>query len=105
MEVPPEPLNIKEAIRQRVKLCGSNDVCIRMAVWFGNQLPAYLWSNWRNQLIGRGVSWQGLLSVFRDHVNDVVKWVMDQASWKEFVTSMINDIENRYKTRSITDYL
>lgn len=46
-----------------------------------------------------------MLSVFRDHINEVVKWVMGQASWREFVVSMINDIDNRYKTRSITDYL
>lgn len=101
----PEPLEIKEAIATRIKLCGDDDVCVKMAVWFGNKLPAYLWSRWKEQLIGRGVSWQGMLSIFSDHVDDAARWAMGQATWSDLVKALIREIDAKYRTRPITDYL
>ncbi len=35
----PEPMDIKEDISKRIRLCGDDDVCIKMAVWFGIDCP------------------------------------------------------------------
>ncbi|GGP21751.1 hypothetical protein GCM10007981_14830 [Thermocladium modestius] len=101
----PEPMDIKEDISKRIRLCGDDDVCIKMAVWFGNRLPAYLWSHLKDQLTGKGVSWQGMLSVFSNHVQNAARWAMGQAAWEDFIDGILKEIDTRYRTRSIMDYI
>ena len=105
LTVPPEPKDVKEFIkgfRQRVEeVEGSQDYewMDSLAVWYGNKLPRYLWSSWKDKLIPLGYNWQKFLRVMRLHTQDVILWsIYDKTSWEELVSKIIDSIE-RYSRR------
>ena len=64
-----------------------------MAVWAGNKIPQYLWSEWRTDLTKRGFTWQKFLRLMKYRTDDAILYVHDRISWKEYVEKIIDSIE------------
>ena len=102
LNIPPEPKDIKEFIRKTLKVFEESEGGVRvfndwmksLSVWYGNKLPSYLWSHWRDKLVSYGYSWQKFLRVLKNHTKDTILWaIYDKLSWSDLVSRIINSTE------------
>jgi hypothetical protein len=107
--MPKEPIEIKEFILATRSILGGarsgTDRCIdwdSFAVWSFNRLPKYLWSCWREDLMGRGITWQMFLRILKLRTVDMIEWgLRGSISWEELVKRFEATIES-YSLRSQT---
>ncbi len=114
--MPPEPTDIKDMMKSLMKRTGSEGVQGHsLAVWYGNRLPRYLWTNqsWKKALSRRGFRWQDFLSALSEHTQDIIRWANDEIPWSQLVEAIEKEISNssvakkieiRQKTATIDEY-
>jgi len=93
LSIPPEPMKLKNQIITQKGLIESR--IDTLTIWFGNRIPSYLWkeSGWSKQLKKEGYNWQSFLKIFSLHKKEMIKWLKNTISWKEF----LNKIEDTIK--------
>jgi hypothetical protein len=92
LEIPPEPVEIKESIKTLIKAAGGKEV---YAIWFGNRLAAYLWKTWKKVLATEGMTWQDFMKTMKNVEKEAVRWVKEEASWKDLIETIVNNIKGR----------
>jgi len=93
----PEPVEIKKQILElRSRMGPEEDIdWDSLAVWYGNRIPGYLWTEcrWKTILGKRGFTWQRFLKLMRRHTTDMVSWVRGRISWEEFVHRLEDSVK------------
>ncbi|WP_048095842.1 hypothetical protein [Archaeoglobus fulgidus] len=80
---PPEPSELKNEAKMRRE---STDWNIdSLVAWYGNRLPKYLWSHWKEPLRKEGYTWQSFLKVLSLNKKDIIGWLRDQEEWEELI--------------------
>lgn len=64
------------------------------AVWYGNQLPQYLWNEWKDELKARGFTWQKFLKLLRMRTDTVLAWFKGIRAWENTAKDIIDLIES-----------
>lgn len=62
-------------------------------VWYGNQLPKYLWGEWKGILKPRGFTWQKFLRLLKHRTDAILLWYKGIYPWERFIQETINLIE------------
>ncbi len=92
---PKEPKHVKEWIKSvgqgLAKTPGVNWDSLN--VWYGNQLPKYLWDEWKNELKPRGFTWQKFLKLLSHRTDAVLLWYKGAYTWEQFIKETTNLIE------------
>jgi hypothetical protein len=92
---PPEPVEIKEAVRTLMgSMTGGEEDWGTLAVWYGNKIPQYLWTDqgWKRRLSKRGWKWQDFLNLLSRHTQDMIQWANNRMSWEKLVEAIENDL-------------
>jgi len=95
LSTPREPREVKEKIRffhQKYKDPGIDWASLN--VWYGNQLPKYLWHEWNNDLKKVGFNWQRFLKILKYRTDQIILWSNDSMSWEAFVKEIIKLINS-----------
>ncbi|MCK4582545.1 hypothetical protein KAU18_04450 [Candidatus Bathyarchaeota archaeon] len=95
LKIPEESKDIKKFILAvRLQFDESSSInWDSLAVWSGNRIPQYLWSQWKTDLTKRGFSWQKFLRLMKYRTDDAILWAYDRISWPELVEKVIESIE------------
>lgn len=89
LRIPKEPKEILERIKTVRKEMGDSDInWDSFAIWHANQLPQYLWNEWKEDLKTRGFTWQKFLKLLRTRTDSILGWFKGVCTWEK----MINDI-------------
>lgn len=109
LPIPPEPHDIKERIIKRRSTC-TGEGCDRFAVWFGNELPSYLWGYWGRDLNRMGITWQKFLELLGKHTGELIEWaIRGSITWDSLVRSLMNELSPGAQVREgrggILDFL
>jgi len=62
-------------------------------IWSGNQLPKYLWKEWKDQLKPQGFTWQKILKLLRYRTDRILLWFKGGLLWEDLIKEIINLIE------------
>ena len=73
-------------------------------VWYGNQLPKYLWEQWGEQLKGQGYTWQIFLRVLKYRTDVVLLWNKGILKWDDLVQEFINLVEGPFGKEIVARY-
>ena len=105
----PEPIEIKNGMKElminMMKLTSEKWDWQSLAVWGGNKLPRYLWTDqgWKNELTKKGWNWQGFLSMLSKQTHEMIRWANDELEWKDFLkiikADLVSDIISRIYTK------
>ena len=91
---PKEPLEVKDWIKSLEKhTSGPGIDWESLNVWYGNQLPKYLWKEWKNELKPQGFTWQKFLRLLKHRTDKIILWYKGIIKWKELVEEFIDLIE------------
>lgn len=96
LHVPKEPKHVKDWIRS-VEGMSHKTPGVRydsLNVWYGNQLPKYLWDEWKDTLKPRGFTWQKFLRLLKHRTDAVLMWYKEAYTWEQFIKETINLIES-----------
>ncbi|OFZ36958.1 MAG: hypothetical protein A3D92_16075 [Bacteroidetes bacterium RIFCSPHIGHO2_02_FULL_44_7] len=96
LHTPKEPEHVKEWIKSIERGTSKTPSTInweRLNVWYGNQLPQYLWSEWKDELKPRGFTWQKFLKLLRQRTDAILLWYKGAYTWERFIKETINLIE------------
>jgi len=97
LSIPPEPTDLKRLLKEfMTKITSENWDVGSFIVWFGNKLPAYLWTkcNWKSTLMREGWTWQSFLKFLSRRTDDIIKWVNGELSWEQLVNRIISDLKS-----------
>lgn len=95
LHTPKEPQEVKDWIRS-IEQMSSKTPGVKwenLNVWYGNQLPKYLWSEWKDILKPRGFTWQKFLRLLKHRTDAVLLWYRGTYTWDQFVEETIKLIE------------
>ena len=95
LNIPQEPKHVKEWIRS-VERANGKTPSVKwdsLNVWYGNQLPKYLWGEWKGILKPRGFTWQKFLRLLKHRTDVILLWHKGMYTWAQFVKETINLIE------------
>jgi hypothetical protein len=88
--VPPESPELKaEITRLRNSMTGPGVKWNTLAVWYGNKIPKYLWSYWKDELKKHDFTWQSFLKLLRHRTDGAVLWFYDKLDWNTYVRQTI----------------
>ena len=94
LHVPKEPQHVKDWIRT---VEGMNGVPSarweNLNVWYGNQLPKYLWEEWKGELKPAGFTWQKFLKLLKHRTDAVLLWYKGAYTWAQFIKETTKLIE------------
>jgi len=92
--IPPEPLSLKKQSEEQKT--GSAWDIDSLTLWFGNQLPRYLWNDggWSKPLKAEGYNWQSFLKLLSLHKKEMIRWARDSMSWKDFLLKLQDTIKD-----------
>ena len=95
LKIPEDSKEVKKFIQAvRLQLGESSTInWDSLAVWAGNRIPQYLWSQWRTDLKKRGFTWQKFLRLMKYRTDDAILWTYNRISWTDFVKKVIESIE------------
>ena len=62
-------------------------------VWYGNQLPKYLWNEWKDALKPRGFTWQKFLRLLKHRTDAVLLWYKGAYTWEQFIEETVKLID------------
>ena len=86
LNMPEEPIELKMQIKTTIKKLerkwGTGIEWERLAVWYGNKLPSYLWNRWKAKLKEYEFNWQKFLKLMSYHTDDMVLWATSKMPWK-----------------------
>lgn len=95
LKIPKEP---KEILTQMENIRAQMGPSIidwdSFAVWYGNQLPKYLWNEWKEELKQRGFTWQKFLKLLRMRTDTILAWFKGIRKWEDTAKDIINLIES-----------
>jgi hypothetical protein len=92
--IPKEPKEVKEWIKSVESRTGGPDVnWASLNVWYGNQLPKYLWKEWKGELKSNGFNWQKFLRLLKHRTDKIILWYKGIIKWEELVKEFIDLIE------------
>ncbi len=93
--VPKEPQEIKKQMKSlKEKVFTNPDIdWDSFVVWSGNQLPKYLWGEWKDQLKPQGFTWQKFLKLLRYRTDKILLWFRGSLSWEELIKEIIDLIQ------------
>ena len=91
LTTPKEPTEVKAWILHVEKMNSpSPDIhWDPLNVWYGNQLPKYLWEHWKDTLKPVGFSWQSFLKLLSRRTDAVLMWYKGAYTWEKFVKETI----------------
>ncbi len=92
---PKEPQHVKDWIRSIEKMT-TKDTSIKwenLNVWYGNQLPKYLWEAWKDELKPVGFTWQKFLRILKHRTDVVLLWYKEVYTWEQFIKETVKLIE------------
>lgn len=96
MKLLDEPKTTKEQItelKDRWASEGSGINWDNLAIWSGNRIQKYLWDNWKGDLKKKGFTWQKFLKLMKYRTDDILLWINNKISWKEFVKKVTDSID------------
>ena len=95
IHLPKEPTEVKNWIRSIEQMSSKTPVAKweNLNVWYGNQLPKYLWSEWKGVLKPQGFTWQKFLKLLRQRTDAVLLWYKGDYTWEQFVKETIKLID------------
>lgn len=73
-------------------------------VWYGNQLPKYLWEHWGNQLKPQGFTWQIFLRILKHRTDKVLLWNKGILTWDDLTQEIINLVEGPFGKEMVAQY-
>ena len=86
LSIPKEPTEIKKRIKLFHLKSDSNSIdWDSFNVWFGNQLPKYLWKEWKDKLKHSGFTWQKFLKLLKYRTDAIILWSQDKLKWENLV--------------------
>jgi len=86
LSTPKEPIEIKEQIKAfHQKYPGGSIDWASLNVWFGNQLPKYLWKEWKDKLKSSGFTWQKFLKLLKYRTDAIILWSQDKLKWQNLI--------------------
>jgi hypothetical protein len=93
--IPKEPEHVKERIKSMSKVYVKTPGVKwdSLDVWYGNQLPKYLWGEWKGVLKPRGFTWQKFLRLLKHRTDAILLWHKGLYTWEQFAQDTINLIE------------
>jgi len=95
LPIPKEPKHVKDwikSIEQNLpKTPGVNWQSLN--IWYGNQLPKFLWDAWKNELKPRGFTWQKFLKLLRHRTDAILLWYKGAYTWERFIKETVDLIE------------
>ena len=62
-------------------------------VWYGLQLPKYLWAEWKDNLKSEGFTWQKFLRLLKHRTDAVLLWYKGAYTWEQLVEKIVELIE------------
>lgn len=94
LAIPKEPQEVKNWIRKLEKYKGSPGIDWEsLNVWYGNQLPKYLWKEWKSELKLFGFSWQKFLRLLSYRTDRIILWYKGIIKWEELIEEIIELIK------------
>ncbi len=63
------------------------------AIWFGNQLPKYLWEGWKKELKEEGYNWQSFLKLLGYKREIILLWFQGNIKWKKLISEIKKSIK------------
>ncbi len=95
LHIPKEPQEVKERIRSIEQMSSKTPgpKWENLNVWYGNQLPKYLWAEWKYVLKPRGFTWQKFLKLLRQRTDAILLWYKEAYTWERFIKETIKLIE------------
>jgi len=86
LSLPKEPVEIKEQIKAfHHKHHGDSIDWASLNVWFGNQLPKYLWKEWKDKLKPSGFTWQKFLKLLKYRTDAIILWSQEKLKWEDLI--------------------
>jgi len=86
LSTPKEPVEIKEQIKTFHQKYRNDSIdWASLNVWFGNQLPKYLWQEWKDKLKPAGFTWQKFLKLLKYRTDKIILWSQGKITWKGLV--------------------
>lgn len=95
LHTPKEPQHVKEWIKSLEEISPKTPG-VRwdsLNVWYGNQLPKYLWDEWKNELKPRGFTWQKFLKLLCNRTDSILMWYKGLHPWEQFIRDTVVLIE------------
>ncbi len=95
LHIPKESQQIKEWIKS-VESLSPKTPGVKwdsLNVWYGNQLPKYLWEEWKKDLKVLGFTWQKFLKLLGHRKDLPLLWFKGVYTWEQFIKETINLIE------------
>lgn len=95
LHTPKEPQHVREWIHSIEKMSNKTPGVKweNLNVWYGNQLPKYLWDEWKETLKPAGFTWQKFLRLLRHRTDAVLLWYKGAYTWKQFIEETIKLID------------
>jgi len=92
---PKEPVEVKAWILHVENMTDSSPGINwdTMNVWYGNQLPKYLWAQWKETLKPAGFTWQSFLKLLSRRTDAVLMWYKGAYTWNQLMEETIKLIE------------
>lgn len=95
LHIPKEPKEILLQMKSwRKSMLDSTADWDSLVVWYGNQLPQYLWREWKDELKTRGFTWQKFLKLLRMRTDTILSWFKGIRAWEDTAKDIINLIES-----------
>lgn len=94
LHIPKEPQEVKDWMKNLEKHKGGPGIdWDSLNVWYGNQLPKYLWKEWKDELVSRNFNWQKFLRLLKYRTDRIILWNKGIITWEELVKEFIDLIE------------
>ena len=95
LHVPKEPKDILARMKSVREQMGDSTIdWDSFSVWHGNQLPQYLWNEWKDELKTRGFNWQKFLKLLRMRTDTILGWFKGIRKWEETAKDIIDLLES-----------
>jgi len=95
LKIPAEPKEIHKYILALRSRLGPNEGIDwdSLAVWAGNRIPQYLWTEWKIELRELGFTWQSFLKLMKYRTSDAILWANGRISWEDFLNNVLDSIK------------
>lgn len=95
LNIPKEPQHVREWISSIEKMSNKTPGVKweNLNVWYGNQLPKYLWNEWKDALKPRGFTWQKFLRLLKHRTDAVLLWYKGAYTWEQFIEETVKLID------------
>ena len=95
LRIPKESPHLKEWIKSVEKLSPKTPGVKweSLNVWYGNQIPKYLWGEWKDELKETGFTWQKFLKLLGHRKDLPLLWFKGNYTWEQFINEVNKLIE------------